>query len=183
MCSKLFAYKLMCWKMSAGEIRLAGLPERLGKQIFLQSKPACRVLTFLTFPTIYFCGIFCLFFRSKKCSLFSLSHECACVFETYDLSANRCYCWINFRPRGIHSMDVAWFYWRSGVIFLGVCLVVTTMSPAKTAEPIEMAVLPVQTRVGPRNLVLDGSTHWRHLVNAMDRSVRRRRCGLSLPLL
>ena len=35
--------------------------------------------------------------------------------------------------------------------------------------------------VVPRNHVLDGGAHWRHLANTMDRSVRQR-CGLSLPL-
>ena len=39
---------------------------------------------------------------------------------------------------------------------LSVCLSVTTVSPAKTAEPIEIP-FGVQTRVGPRNYVLDGS--------------------------
>jgi len=37
---------------------------------------------------------------------------------------------------------------------------------------------------GPTNHVslLDGGAHWRHLVKTVDRSVRQRRCGLSLPL-
>jgi len=36
-----------------------------------------------------------------------------------------------------------------------VCLSVTIVSPAKTAEPIEMP-LRLRTRVGPKNYVLDG---------------------------
>jgi len=45
---------------------------------------------------------------------------------------------------------------RSSVISLSVCLfVITFVSPAKTAEPIEMP-FAVVTRVGPRNYALDG---------------------------
>ena len=35
----------------------------------------------------------------------------------------------------------------------------------------------------PMNHVLDGAAHWRHMTNTMDRSVRRQRFGLSIPLL
>jgi len=77
----------------------------------------------------------------------------------------------------MHSIDAAYFCAR-----LSVCMSVTTMSPAKTDEPIEMP-FGKQTRVGPRNQVTDGAVHWRHLVNTIDRSVRRLRCGLSLLFL
>ena len=44
------------------------------------------------------------------------------------------------------------------------------MSPAKTAEPIEM---PFGTwiQVGPRKHVLDGSAHWRNLANTSEPSM------------
>jgi len=41
------------------------------------------------------------------------------------------------------------------VVCLSVCLSVTTSSPAKTAEPIEMP-FGMQTGVGPKNYVVDG---------------------------
>jgi len=50
----------------------------------------------------------------------------------------------------MHSIDAAYFCAR-----LSVCMLVTTMSPAKTDEPIEMP-FGKQTRVGPRNQVTDG---------------------------
>jgi len=39
------------------------------------------------------------------------------------------------------------------------------------------------TRVSLLHHVLRGGTQWRHLANTTDRSLRRRWCGLSLPLL
>ena len=42
------------------------------------------------------------------------------------------------------------------------------MSTAKTDEPIG---------VGPRNLTLDGSAHWRHLANWIAISARSMRVG------
>jgi len=51
--------------------------------------------------------------------------------------------------RPILADGVAWSVCRS------VCLSVTFVSPAKTAEPIEI-LFRLRTRVGPRNHVLDG---------------------------
>jgi len=49
---------------------------------------------------------------------------------------------------------------------------VTAVSPAKTAELIEMPS-GLSNRVGPRNHVLGGSAHWHHLANTIEPSV----CG------
>ena len=46
------------------------------------------------------------------------------------------------------------------------------MSIAERAEPIEIP-FGGQTGMGPRNCVLDGGAHWRHLANTMELSV----CG------
>ena len=54
----------------------------------------------------------------------------------------------------------------SHVTRLSVCLLVTTVSHAKTAEPIEIP-FKVQTRVCPRNHALHGV----HLANTIKRSV------------
>ena len=43
-------------------------------------------------------------------------------------------------------------------------LSVTIVTPAETAEPIEMP-FTAWTPVGPRNHVLDRGAHWRHLAN------------------
>jgi len=50
-------------------------------------------------------------------------------------------------------LDSVCCYRRSSMVSLSVCLSVTTVSPAKTAEPIKM---PFETwiRVGPRNNLL-----------------------------
>ena len=45
-----------------------------------------------------------------------------------------------------------------------VCRSVTIVSPAKTAEAIEMP-FGLWSRVVPRKHVLDGSVYWRHLTN------------------
>jgi len=80
------------------------------------------------------------------------------------------------RCMGMHAYtDAAYCYVRSGVVCLYVYVVsvsvfVTAMSLAKTAEPIKMP-LGKQTRVGLRNHVLDGGSHWRHMANMIDRSV------------
>jgi len=50
---------------------------------------------------------------------------------------------------------------------LSVCVLVTSMSPAKVAELIE-TVWQRQIRVGPENHVLDGDTYWGHLVNMIE---------------
>ena len=53
-------------------------------------------------------------------------------------------------------MDAAYcYYTRSSVVCLSVCLTVTIVSSAITAEPIEMP-FDVWTRVGPSKHVLDG---------------------------
>jgi len=54
-----------------------------------------------------------------------------------------------------HLAIAAYCYARSGVVSLSVCLLVTFVSPSKTAEPIEMPC-GVVTLVGPRKHVLDG---------------------------
>jgi len=58
------------------------------------------------------------------------------------------------------------------MVCLSVCLSVTIVSCAKTAEPIAMVFL-IWTRVGPRKHVLDGGAHWRHLANTIEPSM----CG------
>jgi len=49
---------------------------------------------------------------------------------------------------------------------------VTIVSPAKMAEPMKV-LFGKWSRVGTRNLVLDGGAHWRHLANTVEPSV----CG------
>jgi len=49
---------------------------------------------------------------------------------------------------------------------------VTVVSPAKTAEPIEMP-FGICTRVGPMKHVLSGGAHRRHLANTIEPSM----CG------
>jgi len=51
-------------------------------------------------------------------------------------------------------------------VYLFVCLTVTIVSPAKTAQPIKM-MFGVWTWVGPRRHVLDGV----HLANAVEPSM------------
>jgi len=46
------------------------------------------------------------------------------------------------------------------------------VSPAKTAEPIEM-LLGIWSWVCPGNHVFDGSAHWRHMANTIEPSM----CG------
>jgi len=55
-------------------------------------------------------------------------------------------------------------------VFVHVCVWHADISPAKAAAPIEMS-FGMQTRVRPRNRVLFGVAHWRHLPNADERSV------------
>jgi len=58
------------------------------------------------------------------------------------------------------------------------CWSVTTVSPAKTAEPIEMAIGAIKEPCVRWNV------YGRHLANTIGRFVLDgRRCGLSLPLL
>ena len=53
--------------------------------------------------------------------------------------------------------------------------------PCKTAEPIETSFEGGQTRVGPRNRVLDEGTRWRHLPNTINRVVRRAAATIAAP--
>ena len=64
--------------------------------------------------------------------------------------------------RPVDTDGVAWSVGRS----------VAIVSPAKTAEPIEMP-LGVWTQVGPGKHALDGGAHWRHLANTIAPTV----CG------
>ena len=64
-------------------------------------------------------------------------------------------------------IDVA-CYRPSSVVYRSV----TVVSPAKTAEPIEMP-FGLRTRVGPRNHVLGGGAPWRNLANTIEPSM----CG------
>jgi len=65
-----------------------------------------------------------------------------------------------------YYVDEAYCYRLSSVV----CLSVTIVSPAKTAEPIEMP-FAVWTRVGPMKPVLYVCAHWRHLANTVEPSV------------
>ena len=69
-----------------------------------------------------------------------------------------------------HSVDAAYCYGRSSVVCLLVGLSVMTMSPAKTAEPIEIQ-FEMLSRMGPGNHVLDWSAHCRHLANMIEPSM------------
>ena len=75
-----------------------------------------------------------------------------------------------FRPHRITMyVDAAYCYSRSSVVCLSVC---HDREPCKTVEPIEMT-FGMCTRMGPRKQVLDGGTHWSHLVNTIEPST----CG------
>jgi len=72
--------------------------------------------------------------------------------------------------RSTTYVDVAYCYRLSSVVCLSVCLFclsVTIVSPAKTAEPIDMS-FELWTRVGTKNHVLDGGAHWRNLANTIE---------------
>jgi len=71
-----------------------------------------------------------------------------------------------------YYVDAACCYRQSSVVCLSVCLSVTIVSPAKTAEPIEMP-FGIWIRVGSRKHVLDRDEHWRNLTNTIEPSV----CG------
>jgi len=61
---------------------------------------------------------------------------------------------------------------------LYICVLVTTMSHAKDGwGDLEM---PRQAHLSPRYRALDDGPQWCHMANTMDRSLRQRRCGLSL---
>jgi len=50
----------------------------------------------------------------------------------------------------MRSVDAAYPYRQSRVVCVSACLLVTTVNPAKTDEPIEMA-FRTYARLGPRN--------------------------------
>jgi len=62
-------------------------------------------------------------------------------------------------------------------VSLSVCVLVTPVSRAKTAEPIEMLFKMYKKSVGRRNHVLYGGTYGHHLSEVI---CTRRRCGLLL---
>jgi len=63
-----------------------------------------------------------------------------------------------FRPhRSTTYVDAVYCYRPSSVVCLSVCLSATLVSPAKTAEPIEMPS-GLRTWLGPRDHVLDGGS-------------------------
>jgi len=68
-------------------------------------------------------------------------------------------------------LDVGYCY-RCLEVVSSVCELVTTVSHAKTAEPIKMLFM-VQARIGPRNHVLDSGTYRRHLANMIEQSKTR----------
>jgi len=74
----------------------------------------------------------------------------------------------------MQKINAAYCYRRSA--WWSLCLSVSALgipvSPAKTAEPIEIS-FGGQTGVGPTSLLLDGSAHWRHRENTTYRNVRR----------
>jgi len=62
-------------------------------------------------------------------------------------------------------VDAVYCYRLSIEVCLSVCLSVTIVSPAKTAEPIEM-LCGLWTMGRPKEAcILDGSAHWRNLAN------------------
>ena len=86
-------------------------------------------------------------------------------------------------PHPMHSTDAGYCYRQSGVgLSIARLCVGHDRSPAKTEKPIEM-LFRRRTRVCVLRDVLDRGVHWRQLANMADLSARRRRCGLSLPLL
>jgi len=91
--------------------------------------------------------------KSKKIS-FSFARF---IFIVFDSRINFYYTFTRlhfiFRPhRSTTYVDAAYCYSR---VAWSVCLSETVVSPAKTAESIEMQ-FGLRTRVGPRNCVLDG---------------------------
>jgi len=81
------------------------------------------------------------------------------------------------------SWNASYCYKRRNVA-RPVCLSRIPMNPANTHlhRPINMPFWLTDSR-GLWDDILDGSAHWRHLANTIEWSVRRCRCGLSLPLL
>jgi len=75
-----------------------------------------------------------------------------------------------------HATEVAYCYRQSSVVCRSVCLclsvTVTVVSPAKTAEPIEIS-FGLWARIVARKHVLDGGAHWRNLLNITEPSM----CG------
>jgi len=81
----------------------------------------------------------------------------------------------------MHNVDAVYCYCWSSVVCLCVCLFVGhDCESFKTAEPIKMPFGKERLAWAKQPSIGLGS-HWRHLANTVDRSVRRRRYGLSLP--
>ena len=77
----------------------------------------------------------------------------------------------SFQAASQYYVDAACCYRRTSVVCrLYVCLSVTIVSPAKTAEPIEMP-FGIWTRVDLRKHVLDDGAHWRNLANTTEPSM------------
>jgi len=81
---------------------------------------------------------------------------------------------LHFQTTLQDNVNAAYYYKRSSLVCLSACLSfgrsITIVSPAKTAEPIEMPFV-LWTQVGLRKHVLDGGTHWRHLPNTIKPSM------------
>jgi len=83
-----------------------------------------------------------------------------------------------FRPhRSTTYVDAAYCYRsnsdeRGLSVCLSVCRSVTVVSPAQTAESIEIT-FGLWTRMHPRKHVLHGGAHWRNLANTIEPSM----CG------
>jgi len=79
-----------------------------------------------------------------------------------------CYCLLLFYAALQYYVDADYCYRRSSVISLSICLSVTTVSPAKTAEPIEMS-FGLWTQVGPGSICISLCVHtgatWRIRLN------------------
>ena len=73
--------------------------------------------------------------------------------------------------RPIFTDRVAWFVGR--LVFISGCQSDALVIPAKTTEPIDIP-FGLWTRVVPRTHASHGHTHWRHLANTIEPSMRRR---------
>ena len=71
------------------------------------------------------------------------------------------------------TQGVAWSVHRSVClsVCLSICLSVTIVSPARTAEPIDMPFGLWTPWAQLRKHVLDGGTHWRNLANTIEPSM------------
>ena len=84
-------------------------------------------------------------------------------------------CWLcalykclSYLAASLYDVDAAHCYWQSSMVCLSfVCLSVTVVSRAKTAEPIKMPFW-MWTWMGPRKRVLDWGAPWRYLANTIE---------------